>query len=178
MEFVRVNCNRCREVTEIFRSTFTSSEGKAEGDAIAMLASELCLTIDGKNVLCFGASESETLTGAIFFTMLIYESRTCVFMLAPVAVSTRHQGRGIGKRLIKYGLSAMQADGVEVVVTYGDPTFYAKVGFGSLSESHLMAPKELSMPFGWLGQSLTQAPIPILVGRPRCVGPFDDPRHW
>jgi len=64
------------------------------------------------------------------------------------------------------------------VVTYGDPSFYSKVGFQPLSENVIQAPLMLSMPEGWLGQSLTKEPIPTVNDRPRCVKEFNDPVYW
>jgi predicted N-acetyltransferase YhbS len=67
---------------------------------------------------------------------------------------------------------------VNVAVTYGDPSFYSKVGFQTLSENVIQAPLKLSMPFGWLGQSLTGDSIPNIDERPVCVKEFNDPVYW
>lgn len=99
-------------------------------------------------------------------------------MLAPVAVHSKHQGKGIGKALINYGLEEMKNLSVAVVVTYGDPSFYSKVGFQPLSESIIQAPLKLSMPEGWLGQSLSEELIPTIDKRPTCVNEFNDPVYW
>lgn len=99
-------------------------------------------------------------------------------MLAPVAVSTDYQGKGVGQALINYGLSELKNRSATVAVTYGDPSFYSKVGFQTLSENVVQAPLTLSMPEGWLGQSLTGEPIPIINERPTCVKEFDDSGYW
>lgn len=44
-------------------------------------------------------------------------------MMAPVAVGTAHQGKGIGQRLTTHGLDGLRQEGVNIVVTYGDPGF-------------------------------------------------------
>jgi len=90
-------------------------------------------------------------------------------MLAPVAVTTQHQGKGVGQALINYGLQELKNRSVAVVITYGDPSFYSKVEFQALSEAVIQAPLKLSMPEGWLGQSLTEEPIPTINERPTCV---------
>jgi len=166
------------EVTELFTSVFTSSEGEEEGKLVGALASELSSNIDNKEIICFGTYESNRLIGAIFFTRLHFSEATQVYMLAPVAVSTKHQGKGVGQSLINYGISELHNRSVAVVITYGDPSFYTKVGFQTLSENTIQAPLKLSMPEGWLGQSLTQAPIPIINERPKCVKEFNDPVYW
>lgn len=178
MKFSNINRDRRREVADLFRSCFTSSEGAEEGDTIATLADELANAIDGETVFCFAAFECEVIVGAVFFTKLEFESPTQVYMLSPVGVLTPSQGQGIGTKLIAFGLNVMQAHGAQVAVTYGDPAFYSKTGFLPLPESRLKAPMPLSMPYGWLGQSLTEEPIPTLSDCPKCFGAFYDPKYW
>lgn len=166
------------EVTHLFASVFASSEGKQEGKLIGNLASELCSNIDNQQIICFGAYENESLIGSIFFTRLQFNQAIRVYMLAPVAVSTKHQGKGVGQALINYGLDELKDRSVNVAITYGDPSFYSKVGFQPLSESVVQAPLKLSMPEGWLGQSLMEDPIPPINERPTCVKEFNDPVYW
>ncbi|MES9937926.1 MAG: N-acetyltransferase [Sedimenticola sp.] len=165
-------------VTELFTSVFTLSEGENEGELIGGLASELCSDVDNEEIICFGAFENESLIGSIFFTRLRFNESILVYMLAPVAVSTKHQGKGVGQALINYGLNELKKRSVCIAVTYGDPSFYSKVGFRSLSESVIRAPLKLSMPGGWLGCSLTGEAIPTIKERPTCVKPFNDPVYW
>jgi predicted N-acetyltransferase YhbS len=167
-----------KEVEELFTFVFTSSEGKKEGKLIGNLSSQLASNIDNNEIICFGVYENETLIGTIFFTRLQFSKPIQVFMLAPVAVSTEHQGKGIGQALINYGLNELKKRSVNVAVTYGDPSFYSKVGFQALSEDAIQAPLKLSMPFGWLGQSLTGEPIPNFNERSLCVKEFNDPVYW
>ncbi len=173
-----VDKSKRREVTSLFTSVFTSSEGKKEGELIGQLSSVLASSIDNQEIICFGAYESESLVGSIFFTRLRFKQPIQIHMLAPVAVSTEDQGKGIGQALINYGLNELKKRSVSVVVTYGDPSFYSKVGFQSLSEKFIQAPQKLSIPFGWLGQSLNAGPIPAINERPACVKEFNDPVYW
>ena len=165
-------------VAELFTSVFTASEGRTEGERIGKLSSALAARIDNEGRICFGAYDGDALIGSIFFTRLRFDDPAQVYMLAPVAVATKHQRRGVGKALIGYGLKELQERSVRVAVTYGDPSYYSKVGFQALSEDVLPAPLELSMPFGWLGQSLTAEPIPSFKGRSSCVEEFNDPALW
>jgi putative acetyltransferase len=178
MDFRKIGRDRSREVTDLFRACFTASEGADEGEGIAALAQALAGNVDEDSVFCFGAFEGEAIVGAIFFTRLVYEAPLRAYMLSPVAVETSRQGNGIGKSLIAFGLDVMRARAAQVAVTYGDPDFYQKLGFLALSEDRLKAPMKLSMPFGWLGQSLTEATIPFLGDRPACVEAFNDPKYW
>ena len=167
-----------KEVTALFTTVFTSSEGEEEGKLIGKLVSALSSNIDNKDIFCFGAYRQKQLIGSIFFTRLRFKAPLRVYMLAPVAVSTAYQGKGIGQSLINYGLEEMKNISAAVVVTYGDPSYYRKVGFQPLSERVIQAPLALSMPEGWLGQSLTEQPIPAINERPTCVKAFTDPVYW
>ena len=167
-----------QEITKLFTSVFTISEGEKEGRLVGQLASELSSGIENQNIICFGTVEEETIIAAIFFTRLRFEKAIQVYMLAPVAVSTQYQRKGIGQALINYGLTEIKNRSVEVVVTYGDPSFYSKLGFQPLSENIIQAPLKLSMPEGWLGQSLIEDPIPIIKEQPECVKEFNNPVYW
>jgi putative acetyltransferase len=99
-------------------------------------------------------------------------------MMAPVAVATAHQSKGIGRRLITHALDALRQEGVDIAVTYGDPAFYGRVGFEPVSEADLPAPQPLNQPQGWIAQSLTDEPLTPLSGPAACVAAFDDPALW
>lgn len=170
--------NSHQEITSLFTSVFSSSEGEKEGRLIGNLASELSSGIDNQEIICFGTDEEESIIGAIFFTRLRFNEAIQVYMLAPVAVSTKHQGKGVGQTLINYGLNDIKNRSVAVAITYGDPSFYSKVGFQTLPENVIQAPLKLSMPEGWLGQSFTREKIPTINERPTCVKEFNDPVYW
>ena len=178
MKYQTLDISTQKEVTELFTSVFTSSEGEKEGRLIGNLSSELASSINNEEIICFGVYKNESLIGSIFFTRLKFNTPIQVYMLAPVAVSTENQGKGIGQALINYGLNELKKRSISVVITYGDPSFYSKVGFQALPEKVIQAPLALSMPFGWLGQSLTEEPIPTIIERPVCVKEFDDPVYW
>ncbi|MGH1461119.1 MAG: GNAT family N-acetyltransferase [Neptuniibacter sp.] len=178
MNYQTIDKSKHKEVTELFTSVFTSSEGEKEGVLIGSLSSRLALNTDNEEIICFGAYENESLIASIFFTHLKFNNAIQVYMLAPVAVSTEYQRKGIGQALINYGINELKKRSASVAVTYGDPSFYSKVGFHALSENVIQAPLKLSMPFGWLGQSLTGEPIPAINERPVCVKEFNDPVYW
>ena len=167
-----------KEIAGLFISVFTSSEGEKEGKLLGKLVSELSSDIDNEEIICIGSYENESLIGCIFFTRLQFNESILVYMLAPVAVSTEFQGKGIGQALIKYGLNLLKDRSANIAITYGDPSFYSKVGFKPLPEEIIQAPLQLSIPAGWLGQSLTGDPILTINERPTCVKAFNDPVYW
>lgn len=166
-------------IADLFASTFTASEGADEGALIGILARRLVAKTPDEDLRVVTAWEDGTLLGAIFFTRLIYKGdpRT-VFMMAPVAVATEHQGKGVGQRLIAHGLDALRQEGVDIAVTYGDPAFYGRIGFEPVSEADLPAPQPFNQPQGWLAQSLTKEPLTRFSGPAHCVTAFDDPALW
>ena len=178
MNYQTLDKSNQKEVAKLFTSVFSSSEGEKEGMLIGNLSSELASSIVNEETICYGVYENESLIGSIFFTRLRFNSPIQVYMLAPVAVSIENQGKGIGPALINYGLNELKKRSVSVAVTYGDSSFYSKVGFQALSVNVIQAPLKLSMPFGWLGRSLTAEPIPTIKERPVCVKEFNDPVYW
>lgn len=180
MNFKILDSKSKDEVASLFTSSFSSSEGEQEGRLIGSLASTLAAHIDNQDIICIGAYQDETLIGAIFFTRLRFDDPIAIeaYMLSPVAVTTAKQGRGTGRAMIRFGLDELKNRSATLVVTYGDPSFYAKVGFQALSEDVIQAPLPLSMPEGWLGQSLSGEVIPIIKSRPVCTQEFDNPAYW
>jgi putative acetyltransferase len=101
-----------------------------------------------------------------------------VFVLAPVAVATDRQGQGVGTALIRHGLDALRARGVDVALTYGDPAYYGRIGFRPITTEIAAAPYPLQFPHGWLGQALDGGPLRPLVGEVACVPALADPAFW
>ncbi len=169
----------CQAVAaSLFTAVFSGSEGQQKGKLLGKLAAELSALIDDQEVIAMGAELEGALIGCSFFTRLRFHHPIRVFMLAPVAVSTEHQGRGVGRGLIQQGLEELRRRSVAVVVTYGDPAFYGKPGFAPIADGTIQAPLKLSRPEGWLGRSLTGESIPTIQERPSCVEPFRDPVYW
>jgi putative acetyltransferase len=165
-------------VKGLFTSVFFASEGEEEGQLIGHLAYALAMRIDNQDIVGFGADADGELIGAIFFTRLRFEEPVDVFMLSPVAVSTLHQRQGVGQALIRHGLAELKNRSASVVVTYGDPAFYSKLGFEALSQDVIRAPLDLSMPEGWLGQALRDDAMPVVRSRPTCIDEFNNPAYW
>jgi putative acetyltransferase len=145
---------------------------------IGELAKDLLNNTKANDLYCFVATENEEIIGSIFFTRMTFESGINAFILAPVAIHTNHQGMGIGQKLINFGLNALSEDGVELVLTYGDPNFYSKVGFGVVSEKVVPAPLPLKFPNGWQGQPLVGDKIEPIAGESHCVEALSKPEYW
>ena len=179
MEFFSGHDGRDAEMIDLFTATFSASEGEEEGALIGALVRNLLSRTAEQDLFVFTAEEDGAIIGGIVFSRLTYErDERTVFVLAPVAVATDQQGKGIGRRLLSHGLAALRSAGVDIVMTYGDPSYYAKVGFTPISETDAQAPFRLSHPEGWLTQSLTDRVMAPLKGPSRCVAALNDPVFW
>ncbi len=179
MDFAYGHIGRERDIYELFSTTFTASEGADEGEIIGKFVVDLMETTPQKDLFVFSAYEGNSLVGSIFFSRLSYEqdNRT-VFVLSPVAVKTNSQKKGIGQKLIAFGLDELRRKAIDIALTYGDPNYYSKVGFQQISEEIAQAPLKLSQPHGWLAQSLTEKDIVPLSGTPICVEALNKPELW
>jgi putative acetyltransferase len=126
MEFLTGHKGREAQSIDLFTSTFNASEGEEEGALIGELARNLLGGAAEEDLFVFAAEEDGTIVGGIVFSRLSYEQdERTVFVLAPVAVAPFQQGKGIGQRLLSHGLAALRSAGVDIVMTYGDPNYYA-----------------------------------------------------
>lgn len=165
-------------IVKLFASVFADSEGKDEGVLIGQLAEDLFEKTDECDLFNFVADDYGEIVASIFFSRLDVGNGDEAFILAPVAVHSAHQGKGIGQALIKYGLSELKDKGVSIVLTYGDPGFYHKVGFRHISHETVRVPFELKQPEGWLGLSLVGDSIESVSGSFVCVEALCDPAYW
>ena len=170
--------NNTDEIEQLFIKTFSDSEGQSEGEVIGHLVREFMDSTDVNDLHCFIATEDEKIIGSIFFTRMIFESGINAFILSPVATHTDHQGKGVGQKLINFGLTALKENGVELAITYGDPNFYSKVGFSVITEQVVPAPQKLEQPEGWLAQSLVGDEIEPITGKSHCVEALNKPELW
>lgn len=165
-------------IIALFDAVFGESEGAEQGRMVSGLVDNLIRTTAPENLDGYLAVSEDAVVGAIFLSRLWLADERSAWILSPVAVATASQGRGAGQRLIRHGLMQLQERGIDLVLTYGDPAFYTKLGFQPISESVIKAPLELSYPHGWLAQSLTGLPILPAEGAVRCVDALNDQKYW
>lgn len=178
MEFSAYHPSDIEEIRQLFTKTFSDSEGQSEGLSIGSLVYDLFTITDGDDLYGFVVIENEQIIGSIIFSRLSFENGISAFLLSPVAICTNYQGRGIGQKLINFGLNALIENGVELAFTYGDPNFYSKVGFSPIAEKLIKAPLKLTYPEGWLGRSLVRDEIEAIAGNSSCVDAFNKPEIW
>ena len=178
MELSEYRSRDIDEIKQLYTKVFTDSQGQSEGIIVGNLAYDLMVSINTNDLYGFTATENKIIIGCILFSRLVFERNINAFLLSPVAIHTNYQGKGIGKKLIDFGINCLKEDGVELVFTYGDPDFYSKVGFISIAENIVKAPLKLTYPEGWLGQSLVGDKIDPIEGNTYCAKPFNNPELW
>lgn len=170
---------REQPIIDLFAATFTDSEGAEEGAVIGDLVRHQLTGTPAPDLDVFVVEEDGAIVAGAVFSRLTYDrDDRSVFVLGPVAVVTARQGEGIGQQLLQHALDTLRRKGVDVVVTYGAPAYYSRVGFKPVTESLIPAPYRLQHPEGWLAQSLTEAELPPLMGKARCVEAFNNPVFW
>jgi putative acetyltransferase len=178
MEYSACNLGDADEIIRLFITTFSDSESPTEGAMIGRLARDLMSNTGETDLYCFVARTNDQIVGSILLSRITFESGIRAFVLAPVAVRTDHQKRGVGQRLIKYGLDALSRDGVELALTYGSPAFYSKLGFHVVTEALIPPPLPLRQPEGWLAQSLSGRELEPIAGKSACVEALNKPEYW
>lgn len=166
-------------LVSLFRAVFAASEGQDAGDLIGDLVRDQLATTPVGDLHVVFAEEGGALVAAAIATRLTYENDPrAVFVIGPVAVATDRQKQGLGQALLRQTLDILRAAGIDVATTYGDPAYYTRVGFEPMTEDFAPAPYPLQHPHGWLGLSLTDAPLTALAGPCGCVPAFADPVFW
>ena len=178
MKLLAFKPGNIEEIKQLFTKVFSDSEGLSEGMLIGNLTYDIMTGTDAEDIYGFIATENKQIIGSIFFTRLTFESGVNAFLLSPVAIHTRYQGKGIGQKLINFGISHLKENRVSIVFTYGNPGFYSKVGFKLISEQIAKAPFKLSQPEGWLAQSLVSDEVKPISGGSYCVKAFNKPEIW
>lgn len=82
-------------------------------------------------VVSLVAEYEGTIAGHIMFSpvLLIGHPELRIMGLAPMAVASKHQRKGIGSALVRAGLEQCTALGFGAVVVLGHPTYYPLFGF-------------------------------------------------
>lgn len=170
---------REQALIELFATTFTASEDPDEGALIGDLVSDLLAETPTEDIRVFCAEDEGHAIGAAIFTRLTYsEDPHVVFLLSPMAVAPERQRRGIGQALLSQAFEALRSEGIQIVITYGDPNYYGRVGFMPITEDQARAPLPLRLPHGWIGQSLTEEQMPVLQGPSTCVSALNRNNVW
>jgi predicted N-acetyltransferase YhbS len=168
-----------QQIINVFHNSFSESEGESEGALIRTLVEHLLENTPEPDIFVFAALHDDTVTGCGIFSRLTYsDDARNVFILSPMAVHPDHQNKGIGQTLLRESIAALRTHGIDILMTYGDPNYYGKIGFLPVTEQVAPPPFPLSMPIGWIGQSLHDPEISPLQGSCTCVSALNNPAIW
>jgi len=114
------------DIEKIWRVNTDAFESEAEASLVNALRNNGCTYIS------LVAEIANDIVGHILFTPveLTGDKHNLKIMgLAPMAVSSSHQNKGIGSQLVKTGLEHCGTRGYDAVVVLGHPHYYPRLGF-------------------------------------------------
>lgn len=168
-----------KEIIELFKQTFTDTEGKQEGEIISALVKRFLKNTPKNDIRIFLTMENSRVVAGVIFSRLTFEDSTVnTWLLSPAAVATNKQGSGLGQGLINYAHDYLKQEGVQQVVSYGDINFYSKVGYKVIKEDIIPSPLKLTYPEGWIAQSLQGKVLVAIKGKAYCTEAINAPELW
>ena len=116
------------------------------------------------------AEQNGEIVGHILFSRMTVTPARFFAGLAPVAVSPKAQGRGIGAALCRAGIEAVRTLGAAAVVVLGHPDYYPRFGFSAEAARRLASPYAGSPAFMALELTPGALAAPLKVDYPAAFG--------
>ena len=155
--------------------TLVSEAFGDEGHFICRLVSEMLIEPQCR----LWVADDSVIQGIIGLSEAHLESKPkeAIWVLAPLAVKTSSQGKGVGGSLVRHCLQQLDSEGATGVFVYGDPDYYGRFGFDQESASQVSAPFSLEYPMGWqaLWWKTLETPTPESL---TVSGPLNKPDLW
>lgn len=136
-----------------------------------------------KPILSLLAIDDEQAVGHILFTKVRItgnEDALSAMILAPLAILPKAQGKGVGGKLIKEGLSQLSESNFDLVFVLGHPEYYPRFGFKPAGVRGFEAPYPIpdkNAP-AWMVQELRPGVIGNFNGKIICADTLNEPEHW
>ena len=152
--------------------------GKEDGSAVSGLAIDLLADETAKPLLALIAENGTDIVGSIIFsTVKVSGSEGIVaYILAPLAVASAFQRRGVGRALIERGLQMLKDRGTDLVFVLGDPKYYSRYGF--THNHHVSGPYELPYREAWMAIALKGNALESASGQILCARSLNATEHW
>jgi predicted N-acetyltransferase YhbS len=160
-----------------------SAFGPGEGPEIVELVNDLLIDETAKPLLSLVAEEKDKLAGHSLFTVAHlqpgYQEIPAV-ILAPLAVCSDSQGRGIGGALIIEGLKQLAESGTQLVFVLGHPTYYPRFGFQTAGLLGFEAPYPIPSKNAdaWMVRELQTGVLGKTHGLVQCSKTLNQPQYW
>jgi len=163
------------QVLSVERAAFGSDDG-------ANLVRELIGDASAEPFVSLLAFQDGRAVGHILFTKAYLEPETplSLSILAPLAVVPDAQKKGIGGKLIKYGLQVLSESGVDLVFVLGYPEYYPRYGFepaGRLGFDATYSLPEKNAD-AWMVLALSPDVIGAFRGKVICADKLNKPEYW
>ncbi len=114
-------------------ATLTQSNGK-EADIVEGVRGE------GSVLVELVAEDAGEIVGQVLFSRMTCDRPLLVAALGPVAVAPHRHSHGVGSALIRTGLEACKALGVQAVIVLGHPDYYPRFGFSADAAAQIDSP--------------------------------------
>lgn len=153
-------------VRDVVSAAFT---GPAEAELVE------ALRLGGHIILSLVAVEAAAIVGQIAFSRLTVATpneRRRAVCLAPLAVRPDRQRRGIGTRLVRDGLAALEAMDEDIVLVLGEPAFYGRFGFRPGRPDRMATPYPVPEN-QWLVLGDRPLPLRLAIGYPPPFAALD-----
>ena len=161
---------------KLIETAFSDEENKV----IMNLVQELHQESTSPSIKSLVAEIDNKVIGYVSYSPIYFKSDSSIsgYILAPLAVSPEHQKQGVGSNLINAGIDMLTKEGVGVLLVYGDPAYYGRVGFKEEVGHSFVPPYTLQYPFGWTGMMLNDIPVPEHPIQFACVSALSKPELW
>ena len=173
---------KIREATtddsDLIRTLHLDAFGKEDGFAVSRLAIDLLADETAKPLLALIAENETDIVGSIIFsTVKVKGSEEIVaYILAPLAVASAFQRKGVGRALIERGLQMLKNRSTDLVFVLGDPKYYSRYGFSH--NHHFSPPYELPYREAWMAITLKDRAFESANGQILCARSLNSPEHW
>ncbi len=163
-------------IQELYLNSFPINEN----ERVAELAIDLLSEKHLPSVISLVSTNDGDIIAHIAFSPVttLLEDKLAAYLLAPLAVSPKHQKSGVGSRLVRQGLKELSALGIGHVLVYGDPNYYGRFGFCEDIAKGFLPPYELQFPHGWLGLRMGNSTQTSRSDRISCIQALQDPALW
>jgi putative acetyltransferase len=176
MNIRKANATDADSIQTIYTSAFL----EGECDIVSKIALQMLEEKSVPSTISLVAEHVGALIGHVAFSPVEIDSDIKVqgFILAPLAVRSEHQKRGVGSGLVQKGIQQVSDMSAQLVFVYGDPQYYSRFGFAAEVAEGFVPPYPLKFPFGWLGMRLEQCDFPKSPVNIICVNALCDPNLW
>src|SRR6056300_150572 len=163
-------------ILKVIETAFSDEENKV----IMNLVQELSRETTSPSIKSLVAEVDNQVIGYVSYSPIFLKSNSNIsgYILAPLAVSPEHQKQGVGSNLITSGIDMLTKDGADVLLVYGDPSYYERFGFKEEVGRSFVPPYPLQYPVGWTGMMLNETPIPNTSIKFKCVTALSKPELW